>query len=154
MRIMGSKAPKNTFKKKIVTMEKYTIKRLRHLVVNEQDFDVIQTYFFDWIESHETIAFEPIPAENPQLAEMLRINMATVYMKAVNLDKLLIREVKSINFIHGSAFIEGDMLIFFYFTDLDWGIIMCTDDDGEGYTLRFKIQNEGNPTYDLSTQQN
>lgn len=38
-------------------MQNYSIKELRHLLVNENDFDKTKDYFFNWIDEHRNTAF-------------------------------------------------------------------------------------------------
>lgn len=65
------------------------------------------------------------------------------------------REVKGINFLHGTAMIENMLMAFFYFTDLDWGMVMTTDEtDQQGYITRFRLIAQEKNDFDFSDRQN
>ena len=53
---------------------------------------------------------------------------------------LMMVEVRKRNFWHGSGFVSGNIFTFFYFTDLDKGLITFSNANGENLLIRLSAK--------------
>ena len=105
-------------------MQTHSIKELRRLLLNESDFEKTKDYFFDWVSEHNSTAFGTT-TKNKMLMTVLKSAISKVFkMDTIVFQNLLMHEVKGVHLIHGSANVEKITLAFFYFTDLDWGMMI------------------------------
>jgi hypothetical protein len=137
-------------------MQNYSIKQLRHLLLNEKDFNIIKDYFHDWLDEHHETAFK-IPTKNKKLLSVLKLGLSIAYKKEIVFRGEQMREVKGSHLIHGAAHldqIDGGMT-FFYFTDLDWGLMMTeVPEKEEGIISRFQTIAAENNNFDFNERQN
>jgi hypothetical protein len=104
-------------------MQKYSIKQLRHLLINEPEFHLTHSYFFDWVDEHKNTALAT-PTKNKMLIQVVKESMKKLLSKTdITVSQTMMCEVKGVNLIHGSILVEGRLTVFFYFSDLDWGMI-------------------------------
>ena len=135
-------------------MQNYSIKELRHLLINEKEFDKTKDYFFDWIGEHNNTAFAT-PTKNKMVLSVLKGSMSKAFQKDIVFKNATMFEIKRLNFVHGQAFIENMIMAFFYFTDLDWGMIMTADTKEEqGHNTRFRVISQEKNEFYFSDRQN
>ena len=139
-------------------MQNYSIKQLRNLLVNEKDFNTIKDYFYDWLDEHHVTAFAT-PTKNKKIETVLKIGLSLAYKKEIVFRGEQMREVKGIHFIHGAAHLDqiGGGMTFFYFTDLDLGLMITEDkSDGgdDGIISRFQVLAAEKNNFDFSERQN
>ncbi len=136
-------------------MQNYSIKELRNLLLNEKDFNTIKDYFYDWLEEHQVTAFKT-PTKNTKLQRVLQIGLTLAYKKEIVFRGDQMREVTGINLIHGAALFDQMSVTFFYFTDLDLGLMITQDEDAKkdnGIISRFQALPAGN-NFDFNDRQN
>jgi hypothetical protein len=137
-------------------MQNYSIKQLRHLLVNEKDFNIVKDYFHDWLDEHHETAFKT-PTKNKKLLSVIKYGLAMAYKKEIVPRGEDMREVKGINLIHGAAHLDqiGGGMTFFYFSDLDLGLMMTEDPKNkEGIICRFQAIAAENNNFDFNERQN
>ena len=136
-------------------MQTYSINQLRHLLLNEKDFNTIKDYFYDWLEEHHVTAFK-VPTKNKKLLNVIKIGLTLAYKKEIVFRGEQMREVKGINLIHGAALFDQMSVTFFYFPDLDLGLMITVDEDAKkdnGIISRFQALLAEN-NFDFSDRQN
>ena len=104
-------------------MQQYAIKELRRLLVNEDEFEITKDYFFDWVKEHEKTAFNT-RTKNKALTKLLNVGLSDAFKKEISVQNIQMFEVKNIYFMHGMGSFERGNASFFYFSDIDWGMIV------------------------------
>ena len=136
-------------------MQNYSIKQLRHLLLNEKDFNIVKDYFHDWLDEHHETAFKT-PTKNKKLLDIIKLGVSLGHKQEIVLRGEEMREVKGINLIHGAAHLDqiGGGMTFFYFTDLDLGLMMTQSEKGTGIISRFQAIAAENNNFDFNERQN
>ena len=128
-------------------MEKHTIGGLKNILITATDFDDIQDYFFTLTETN----IPTIPGKagkNKALKDIIystltmmclthgmipvTLDMTPEEVKAmkITLVNMSMTEVRPRNFWHGSGFVNGKFIFtFFYFADLDKGMVSIAQDN-------------------------
>ena len=105
------------------------VKSLRQKLVSGENFEKIYNLFFDLVESHTNLLMGESKM-NEDLHNIIAMTMKQIMirknMKAVvSMDSQMIY-VESLNLYHGSiACVGGWLFTYFYFTDLDKGMLAC-----------------------------
>ncbi len=102
-------------------MQQYAIKELRRLLLNEDEFEITKDYFFNWVKEHEKTAFN-IRIKNKALTKLLNVGLSDAFKKEIVVQNLQMFEIKNINLIHGMGSFARGNAVFFYFSDLNWGM--------------------------------
>ncbi len=142
-------------------MEKHTIGGLRKILVTSVPFSDMADYFLTLSETNEA-ALDGKPGKNKNLLQVISTTLAEVCkqqelvedMSKITLTRLQMIEVRQRNFWHGVGFIEGkNIFTFFYFTDLDRGLVSVSGKGGKIYFARISAQvvpTDKNPLDDFS----
>ncbi len=128
-------------------MEKHTIGGLKNILITATDFDDIQDYFFTLTETNIP-AIQGKASKNKALKDIIYStlsimclthgmipvtpDMTTEEVKAmkITLVNMSMTEVRPRNFWHGSGFVNGKFIFtFFYFADLDKGMVSIAQDN-------------------------
>ncbi len=128
-------------------MEKHTIGGLKNILITATDFDDIQDYFFTLTETNIP-AIQGKAGKNKALKDIIYStltmmcltqgmisvtpDMTTEEIKAhkITLVNMSMTEVRPRNFWHGSGFVNGKFIFtFFYFADLDKGMVSIAQDN-------------------------
>jgi hypothetical protein len=105
-------------------MQQYSIKQLRYLLVNEKDLDIVKDYFFNWVKEHNQTALAT-RTKNKNIVKIASLGISDFFKKDIIIENATVFEVKGIHFTHGKgSFMRTGQAVFFYFTDLDWGMVM------------------------------
>ena len=117
-------------------MEKHTVGGLRQALVSESDFHKIQDYFLTLTETNLQ-AIDGKLGKNKSLKEIIQFILGEVVgVSRPTLVNLMMVEVRQRNFWHGSGFLNGNIFTFFYFADLDKGLITYSKFSGENLLIR------------------
>ena len=117
-------------------MEKHTVGGLRQALVSESDFHKIQDYFLTLTETNLQ-AIDGKLGKNKTLKEIIQFILGEVIgVSRPTLVNLMMVEVRQRNFWHGSGFLNGNIFTFFYFADLDKGLITYSKFSGENLLIR------------------
>ncbi len=121
-------------------MEKNTVGGLRQALVSESDFHKIQDYFLTLTETNIQ-AIDGQLGKNKTLKEVIQFVLGEVVgVSRPTLVNLMMVEVRKRNFWHGSGFVSGNIFTFFYFTDLDKGLITFSNANGENLLIRLSAK--------------
>lgn len=152
-------------------MEKYTIGGLKNILIAATSFDDIQDYFFSLTETNIP-AIQGKAAKNKALKDIIYSTLSIMCLthgmipvtpdmtpeeiksKRITLVNMNMTEVKARNFWHGSGFVNGKhMFTFFYFADLDKGLVSLVQ--GNDHVLYGRVSIKGvpnsNPLGEFST---
>jgi hypothetical protein len=121
-------------------MEKHTIGGLRQALVSESEFHKIQDYFLTLTETN----FQAIDGQlgkNKILKEVIQIALGEVMgTSKPTLVNFMMIEVRKRYFWHGSGFVDGKIFTFFYFGDLDKGLITFSKPKGDNLIIRLSAK--------------
>jgi hypothetical protein len=79
--------------------------------------------------------------KNKTLKEVIQFVLGGVIgVSKPTLVNLLMVEVRQRNFWHGSGFVNGNIFTFFYFADLDKGLITYSKSTGENLLIRLSAK--------------
>jgi hypothetical protein len=121
-------------------MEKHTVGGLRQALVSESDFHKIQDYFLTLTETNMQ-AIDGQLGKNKTLKEVIQFVLGGVIgVSKPTLVNLMMVEVRQRNFWHGSGFVNGNIFTFFYFADLDKGLITYSKSTGENLLIRLSAK--------------
>jgi hypothetical protein len=121
-------------------MEKHTVGGLRQALVSESDFHKIQDYFLTLTETNMQ-AIDGQLGKNKTLKEVIQFILGGVIgVSKPTLVNLMMVEVRQRNFWHGSGFVNGNIFTFFYFADLDKGLITHSKSTGENLLIRLSAK--------------
>jgi hypothetical protein len=121
-------------------MEKHTVGGLRQALVSESDFHKIQDYFLTLTETNMQ-AIDGQLGKNKTLKEVIQFVLGGVIgVSKPTLVNLMMVEVRQRNFWHGSGFVSGNIFTFFYFADLDKGLITYSKSTGENLLIRLSAK--------------
>jgi hypothetical protein len=121
-------------------MEKHTVGGLRQALVSESDFHKIQDYFLTLTETNIQ-AIDGNLGKNKILKEVIQFILGGVIgVSKPTLVNLMMVEVRQRNFWHGSGFVNGNIFTFFYFADLDKGLITYSKSTGENLLIRLSAK--------------
>ncbi len=139
-------------------MEKYTIGGLKNILITAPSFDDIQDYFFSLTETNIP-AIQGKAGKNKTLKDIIYSTLTMMCLtqgmipvtpdmtpeeiKAmkITLVNMSMTEVRARNFWHGSGFINGKFIFtFFYFSDLDKGMVSIAQDNNHVLYGRVSIK--------------
>lgn len=106
-------------------MEKYDelMKNLKEMLGNEEDFNKTFDYFFDCIGDQKGFNDLGKVTKVPILKKVFKKIGQEIFGDQGQVTKLLPIYVKKYKFYHGPCFIDGRMAGFFFFQELDMGMI-------------------------------
>lgn len=129
-------------------MEKHTIGGLKKILVASSHFYDIQDYFLTLTETN-IASIEGKAGKNKVLKEVIGIILSQVCQnqdmieegsKIVMVNMMMV-EVRQRYFWHGSGLVNGKYIFsFFYFSDLDMGMVSVSNKNGMNYFARVSIK--------------
>ena len=148
-------------------MEKHTIGGLKNILISATNFDDIQDYFFTLTETNIP-AIQGKAGKNKTLKDIVSSTLTmmcfsqgmipisqgmTPEAAKITLVNMNMTEVRARNFWHGSGYVNGKYIFsFFYFADLDKGMVSVAQDNN--YVLYGRVSIKGvpksNPLEDFS----
>lgn len=122
-------------------MQQYAIQELRRLLMASKKLNQCENtkdYFFNWVQEHTNTAFK-VEHKGKQMSEALNEALTFAFKRPILMRRLRMYEVKNLHFIHGMCSFEAQgQATFFYFSDLDRGLLIRGD--GNDYWLAiFKL---------------
>ncbi len=142
-------------------MEKHTIGGLRKILVTSSEFSDIASYFLTLNETND-VALEGNLGKNKNLLQVISTTLAEICKRQnlivedsnIQLTRMQMIEVQQRNFWHGAGFVNGkNIFTFFYFTDIDKGLISIAGSGGKIFFARITskvISTDKNPLEDFS----
>lgn len=109
---------------------KNSIQDLRYALSNEPQFAKTFACYIAWLEENHAMAFDT-PITNNSLKMAIQIGLSKFYETNVAFKHVSMQSVKSIDFIHGAGEVQGNkniQVVFFYFTDLDMGLVSSIEE--------------------------
>ncbi|MFN3690308.1 MAG: hypothetical protein ACK4UU_05205 [Fimbriimonadales bacterium] len=116
---------------------------LRRKLQKDRDLGAIMTYFFDHFADHR----EFIKMSEPGRSEAVELILPVVVQSLVGLKRVAMKNVAQMRvpdqqMWHGSFMVDNAIGSFFYFEDLDMGLVGLTGGwlDGQLVTARFRAK--------------
>jgi hypothetical protein len=128
------------------TYRKLTELKMR--LISATDFYAVFNYFFDHFGENEEFIDKSIPRHNSKLQHVLIASVEPVLQQRTILArKVMMFYVPHEKFYHGAAIFNGVLTNFFYFQEIDAGLIALSLDAMTGKTviIRFSFQMVGEP---------
>lgn len=128
-------------------MEKHTIGGLRKSLTEEKDFRNIQDYFLTLSETNHQ-AMDGRLGKNKLLKMTIQATLSSLLdIEDPPMTKLMMIEVPKRYFWHGVGFtVNGYIFSFFYFADLDKGLVTLSLPRGQVLSARITIEIRTSPT--------
>lgn len=119
----------------------------------EKELNTIFGYFMDELAEDDEFIRMGEHTENELLHKTIEFVAAQLLKKEhVTASHILFKRLRKQKFVHGPCFIEGNMVTFFYFQDLDAGMmVLCHPRSYKTEYVRFSTQMLGQLPH---TQQN
>ena len=119
------------------------VSALKQTLIEEEDFGLTFQKFFRLSEQNQGGFMQQGKRQhNEMVATMLGVGLGRLYglKKQVELVKLLILFLKGDAMYHGACFCNGHIVSFFYFSDIDRGMISSTKMGGGGMVDYLRVQ--------------
>jgi hypothetical protein len=129
-------------------MEKHTIGGLKKILVASSNFYDIQDYFLTLTETN-IASIEGKAGKNKVLKEVIGIILSQVCQSQGMIEEgskilmvnMMMVEVRQRYFWHGSGLVNGKYIFsFFYFSDLDKGMVSVSNKNGMNYFARVSVK--------------
>ena len=113
---------------------------LRERMLHPTDFETAVSYFLEEFAGDEAFVRASEREDAPQLIAVLRIGVSKALGKPVEVGDAIVSHLTGHHFFHGHARAEGRVVLFFYFQDLDTGILMVVPGaQGQMDIARFRV---------------
>jgi hypothetical protein len=113
---------------------------LRELMLHTTDYELAVHYFLEEFAGDLQFVKASDPEQMPQLVTILGKVVSNAIGKPVELEGALISHLREHRFVHGNAQADGRVVLFFYFQDVDTGMMMLIPGvRGEGDVARFHL---------------
>jgi hypothetical protein len=133
-------------------MEKHTVGGLKKILVASSHFYDIADYFLTLTETNIAV-IDGKKSKNKVLKEIITVILSQVCLTQGMIEKdakimlvnMMMIEVRQRNFWHGSGFVNGKYIFtFFYFSDLDMGLVSVANTNGMNYFARVSLKHVPN----------
>jgi hypothetical protein len=113
---------------------------LRERLLHSTAYETAMTYFLEEFAGDESFVKSSDVEKMPHLVAVLRGVVAKALGDEVELDGTLVSYLRAHKFVHGNSRASGRIVIFFYFEEIDTGILMLIPGvRGEAEIARFKL---------------
>jgi hypothetical protein len=104
------------------------VPELKEKLKTEQDLSQVWDFFFDNFAESDEFLDLGTPGSHPKLEAILGAVGSIVFGREVSVRQLLVIRVPQVSLSHGTCFLSGCMTSFFYFDNLDLGMLaLCRD---------------------------
>jgi hypothetical protein len=112
---------------------------LRERVLHPTDYELALNYFLEEFAGDETFVKSSERKPMPHLVAILGHAVSKTLGQTVELEGALVSYLREHRFVHGNAQAKGRIVIFFYFEEVDAGILMLMPGvRGEADVIRFR----------------
>ncbi len=117
-------------------MQEFSIKELRRLLMagtTLEESENIKDYFFSWVKEHSATAFK-VECKRKTMSNAIKDALSYAFKRDITTREMRMFEVEKLHLLHGKcAFETNGHATFFYFSDLDRGMLIRGD--GKDYWL-------------------
>lgn len=113
---------------------------LRDRMLHPTDYELAVHYFLEEFAGDEQFVRASDRETMPHLIAVLRNVASKAIGRTVQVEGALVSFLREHRFVHGNAQVDGRILLFFYFQDIDTGVVMIIPGvRGEGEMARFHV---------------
>lgn len=95
---------------------------LKQKLVNEEDFNVTFTYFFDHLSDDQRFIDSSKKVKHPFLKSVLKVVGKEIFNHEISITNFLLLQLPKTRFYHGSCFMHDRLAALFFFEDIDMGM--------------------------------
>jgi len=113
---------------------------LQKRMLHPQDFEKAVHYFLEVFAGDKAFVTASDPDSMPHLIAVLSKVASKAIGRELELQNALVSNLRAHRFIHGNAQADGRIVLFFYFEEIDTGMMMLIPGvRGEGDVMRFQL---------------
>ena len=113
---------------------------LRERMSHPTAYDAAVSYFLEEFAGDAAFVRASDPEKMPHLVSVLASVVSQALGNAVELEGVLVSYLRAHRFVHGNARAAGRVVLFFYFEEVDTGmVILIPGARGEAEIARFKL---------------
>jgi hypothetical protein len=113
---------------------------LRERMLHPTDYEKAVYYFLEEFAGDQAFVRASDVDAMPQLVEVLGRVASKAIGRRVELEGALVSHLRAHRFVHGNAQVDGRIVLFFYFSEADTGMMMLIPGvRGEGDVARFHL---------------
>jgi hypothetical protein len=114
---------------------------LRERMLHPTDYELAVNYFLDEFAGDIAFVKASDPEQMPHLVAVLRTVVSNAIGRRVDVEEALVSHLREHRFVHGNGRADGRVMLFFYFQDIDTGIVMLIPGlRGEMEVARFGVK--------------
>ncbi len=95
---------------------------LKNQLITSEDFSEIFDFFFQNFAEHSSFYDKGEPSKNEMLVHTVKAMGKKCYGENCKLSEYRMTEIEEQNFIHGTCFLDGNLVLAIYFTDINVGL--------------------------------
>jgi hypothetical protein len=119
---------------------------LRERLLHPTDYDQALNYFLEEFAGDSAFVRASDPDEAPHLKAVLNHVVSGAIGKRVEIEGALVSHLREQRFYHGNAKADGRIVLFFYFTEADAGMMMLMPGmRGQADIARFRLNGVPDP---------
>jgi hypothetical protein len=119
---------------------------LREKMLHPTDYELAVNYFLEEFAGDAEFVRASDPDDAQHLVAVLGHVMSKAFGKTVELEGPLISHLRAHRFFHGNAKVDGRIVLFFYFVEVDAGVAMLIPGvHGEMEVARFRLNGVPDP---------
>jgi hypothetical protein len=119
---------------------------LRERLQHPTDYDQAMNYFLEEFAGDRAFVTASDPEKAPHLEAVLSHIASGALGKRVQVEEALVSHLREYRFYHGNARADGRVVLFFYFTEADVGIMMLMPGmRGQADIARFRLNGVPDP---------
>jgi hypothetical protein len=112
---------------------------LRERMLHPTDYETAVNYFLEEFAGDNKFIRESDPEQMPQLVAIMGHIVSKALGRPLELEGALVSHLRAHQFVHGNARADGRIVLFFYFSEADTGMVMLIPGvRGEGDVIRFQ----------------
>lgn len=114
---------------------------LRERILHPTDYETAVNYFLEEFAGDKTFIRASDPEQMPQLVAIMGQIVSKAVGRPLELEGALVSHLREHQFVHGNARADGRIVLFFYFSEVDTGMVMLIPGvRGEGDVIRFQTR--------------
>lgn len=114
---------------------------LRERLLHPTDYETAVSYFLEEFAGDNAFVRASDPEKMPHLVSVLGKVVSKAVGKTVEVEGALVSYLRAHRFVHGNGQAAGRVVLFFYFEEIDTGMVMIIPGmRGEMEIARFKLQ--------------
>ena len=119
---------------------------LRERLLHPTDYEQAVSYFLEEFAGDGAFVRASDPDEAPHLVAVLNHVVSRALGKRVEIKDALVSHLREHRFYHGNAQADGRIVLFFYFSEADTGMVMLIPGvHGEMEIARFRVNGVADP---------